>query len=82
MKNISFYLIFGIVCGIEFVDSFFSSETTESLLFFEVNIWINRLFWGLAALSAFYSHFKGLKKKQTLAEEAPQAKSTKHSQLQ
>ncbi len=50
-------LIVGILAMATVIYSFFGNmETTASILMFDVNIWIYRLFWAVLAAGCFYDH--------------------------
>ncbi|TDS20538.1 hypothetical protein DFQ03_0184 [Maribacter caenipelagi] len=51
-------LIVGIIALINVIYTFFGTNSTASILMFDVNIWVYRLFWTLLAAGCFYAHFK------------------------
>jgi hypothetical protein len=65
-KNI--YLVLAILFLISFIDSLFDTEATHKLFFWEVNIWVYRLF-RLAVAVLFMKSYLDIKKAETVKEE-------------
>ena len=63
MNKISFNLIVGILALITVIYSFFGTDSEASILMFDVNIWIYRLFWVVIAAGCFYDFTKESKKR-------------------
>jgi len=58
MSKISMNLIVGILALVTVIYSFFGTSSTASILMFDVNIWVYRLFWTILAAGCFYDHFR------------------------
>jgi hypothetical protein len=61
------YLVLAILFLISFIDSLFDTETTHELFFWEVNIWVYRLF-RLAIAVLFMKSYLEMKKAETITE--------------
>jgi hypothetical protein len=64
-KNI--YLVLAIVFLISFISSLFATGTTHELLFWEVNIWVYRLFRLVIAV-VFMKYYLDIRKAEKIAE--------------
>jgi hypothetical protein len=62
------YLVLAILFLISFIDSLIYTEATHKLFFWEVNIWVYRLF-RLAIAVLFMKSYLDIKKAETIKEE-------------
>ncbi len=63
MNKISFNLIVGILALISVIYSFFGNSSEASILMFDVNIWVYRLFWTVITAGCLYDYSKEKKRK-------------------
>lgn len=64
MKKISFYLMVGILALLSVIYSFFVTDSEASILMFNVDIWLYRLFWAIIAAICIYGYSKETKKRK------------------